>query len=138
MTLTTPAYGVELTDTLVIPANTRDLIPGNGANINRFGFFSDLYYDRANNVYYGLSDRGPGGGLLDYNTRVQKFTLDVDLNTGAISNFAIQQTILFTQNGNNYNGLNPQLPNGNVSTLGLSFDPEGFAVAANGNLLRFR
>ena len=57
-----------------------------GANGNRLGGFgSDLFYDRANNVYYGLPDRGPGGGLIAYETRVQKFTLDVNPTTGAIA-----------------------------------------------------
>jgi hypothetical protein len=97
------------------------------------GFFSDLYYDRYENVYYGLSDRGPGGGVISYQTRVQKFSLDVNPNTGAIANFKVLETILFTKEGNNYNGLNPKLLNGDSSILGLSFDPEGLAIAPNGN-----
>ena len=132
----TSAYGVSLTNTLTIPGESTDLFPsaGNSANVNRLGFFSDLYYDRYQNVYYGLSDRGPGGGVIDYNTRVQKFSLDVDRNTGAIANFKVLDTILFTKDGQNFNGLKPDLlPNGNKGSLGLSFDPEGFAVASNGN-----
>ncbi|WP_013324422.1 PEP-CTERM sorting domain-containing protein [Gloeothece verrucosa] len=133
----TPAQAVNFVNTLSIPGETPDLYPiGNGAggaNINRLGMFSDLYYDRAQNVYYGLSDRGPGGGVIPYQTRVEKFTLDVNPNTGALSNFNIEQTILFTQNGQSFNGLNPQLLNGNPNTLGLSFDPEGFVVSRNGN-----
>lgn len=124
-------------NSLSIPGEITDLSllnGGNGgANVNRFGFFSDLYYDRSNNVYYGLSDRGPGGGLLPYETRVQKFTLDVDLNTGAISNFKVLKTTRFQDQGNYFNGLNPNLLNGDKSILGQSFDPEGFVVAPNGN-----
>jgi hypothetical protein len=57
--------------------------PGTGANQNRLGgFFSDLFYDRNANVYYGLPDRGPGGGVISYETRVQKFSLDVDPVSG--------------------------------------------------------
>jgi hypothetical protein len=139
-----------LVNSLTISGQAPDLTPLNGssggANVNRLGgFVSDLYYDRANNVYYGVADRGPGGGVIAYGTRVQKFTLSVDPVTGAISNFQLQATIPFvipagtTLNGTTYsvdtpfNGLNPQLLNGSVSGLGLSHDPEGFAVAPNGN-----
>lgn len=133
---TTPVSAVSLVNNLTIPGDSVDLLsPGtNSANVNRLaGFISDLYYERHNNVYYGLPDRGPGGGVISYDTRVQKFSLDVDPNTGAISNFQLLDTILFTKNGDNFNGLNPGLLNGNASILGLSFDPEGFAVAPNGN-----
>ncbi|GBF82151.1 esterase-like activity of phytase family protein [Aphanothece sacrum] len=129
------AQAVSLVNTIVIPGDTTDLSgQPTGANGNRLGgFFSDLYYDRSSNFYYGLSDRGPGGGVLSYDTRVQKFTLNVNPNTGAISNFNLVDTILFTKDGQNFNGLNPRLLNGNSANLGLSFDSEGFVVASNGN-----
>lgn len=132
------AYAINLVNTLSIPGESIDLYPldqqSGGANINRLGFFSDLYYDRQNNVYYGLSDRGPGGGVYDYKTRVQKFTLNINNNTGAIGNFQVLQTILFTNNGNNFNGQDPLFLNGNSSVLGFSFDPEGFTVGSNGHI----
>nr|MBA2748350.1 esterase-like activity of phytase family protein [Tatlockia sp.] len=130
------AFSISLTNTLTIDGNSTDLYPfaGNSANVNRLGgFFSDLYYDRYNNVYYGLPDRGPGGGLISYETRVQKFSLDVEATTGAISNFNLLDTVLLTNGSDSYNGLNPTLLNGNPGVLGLSLDPEGFAVAPNGN-----
>jgi hypothetical protein len=131
------ARAVSLVNSLTLAGDAVDLTDLNGgsggANINRLGYFSDLYYDRINNVYYGLSDRGPGGGTIAYNTRVQKFSLDVDLDTGSISNFKLLETIAFTKNGQNFNGLNPLLLNGDNSNLGLSFDPEGFVLAPNGN-----
>lgn len=129
------AYGISLNNTLSIRGESTDLYPysGNSANVNRLGYFSDLYYDRFNNVYYALSDRGPGGGKISYNTRVQKFSLDVNPNTGTIGNFQVLETILFTKDGQKFNGLNPTLLNGNAGTLGLSFDPEGFSVAPNGH-----
>jgi len=40
-------------------------------------------------------DRGPGGGTLDYNTRLQCFSLIVDYDTGLISDLKIEQSILF-------------------------------------------
>ncbi|GAB1539240.1 esterase-like activity of phytase family protein [Scytonema sp. NUACC21] len=135
MGFTPSARGISLANNLALPGEGTDLFPfaGNSANINRLGYFSDLYYDRGNNVYYALGDRGPGGGVLSYQTRVQKFTLDVNPNTGAISNFKILETILFTKDGQNFNGLNPEKLNGDAGNLGLSFDPEGFAIAPNGN-----
>lgn len=132
----TSAYGVSFNNSISIAGDSTDLYPfnGNSANINRLGgFFSDLYYDRYNNVYYGIADRGPGGGTISYETRVQKFSLDVDSTTGAISNFNLLDTIEFTRDGKNFNGLNPQRLNGDAGNLGLSFDPEGFTTAANGN-----
>jgi hypothetical protein len=124
-----------LVNTLTIPGDAKDLsgLTPSGVNTDRLGFISDLYYDRNTNTYYGLSDRGPGGGVIPYNTRVEEFTLNVDSNSGAISNFNLIKTVQFTNNGTNYNGLNPTLLNGNQSVLGLSHDPEGFAISPNGN-----
>lgn len=132
---TTSAYGISLSNSLTIPGRSTDLYPfaGNSANQNRLGFFSDLYYDRVNNIYYALSDRGPGGGVIPYETRVQKFTLDVNPITGKIRKFRILETIVFKKDGQTFNGLNPELLNGDKAVLGQSFDPEGFAVAPNGN-----
>ncbi len=98
----------------------------------RVGFFSDLYYDASRNAWWGLSDRGPGGGTLPYETRVQRFTLDVNLATGAISNFAVAETIKFSNAGAAMNGLAPSPTN----VLGNSLDPEGFVInPKNGNFL---
>ena len=70
---------------LVIPGDTLDATRKPGANAGRFGFFSDIYYDPVRDEWWALSDRGPGGGVLDYATRVQRFTLDVHPVTGRIS-----------------------------------------------------
>ena len=97
----------------------------------RVGFFSDLYYDNNRNQWWGVSDRGPGGGTLNYETRVQRFTVDIAAN-GAISNFAIAETVLFKDAGQPMNGLAPSPSN----TLGRSLDPEGFVVLPkSGNFL---
>ena len=103
-----------------------------GANQGRVGYFSDIYYDQTQGQWWGLSDRGPGGGTLAYDTRVQQFTLNVAAN-GAISNFQITQTVKFTDaNGNPFTGLAPNPGN----TLGRSLDPEGFVVhPKTGNFL---
>ena len=126
--LAAPAF----VNSIAIPGNSLDLSGGTSANTGRFGAFSALYYLPSVNQWFGLSDRGPGGGTLDYNTRLQRFSLDVDKATGAISNFQIQQTILF-RNGSAYlNGLAPA----SASTLGNSFDPEGIVVLPrSGNFL---
>lgn len=117
---------------LVISGSTEDLSGDATAFERRAGFFSDIYYDPNRNEWWGLSDRGPGGGTLSYETRVQRFTLTVDSNSGAISNFQIAQTIKFTNGGNPMNGLAPNP----ASALGNSFDPEGFVVnPKTGNFL---
>ena len=81
---------------LVIPGDTLDATRQPGANGGRFGFFSDIYYDPIRDEWWALSDRGPGGGLLDYATRVQRFDLNVHPITGRISNFRVKETIKFT------------------------------------------
>jgi len=116
---------------LAISGNSGDSY-GTSVNDGRVGFFSDIYYDRSRNEWWGLSDRGPGGGFLNYETRVQRFTLDVNTATGAISNFQIAQTLKFSLNGGSLNGIAPS----NTSVLGNAFDPEGIVVNPNnGNLL---
>jgi hypothetical protein len=98
----------------------------------RVGFFSGLFYDPIRGDWWAVSDRGPGGGTLPYETRVQRFTLDVDRATGRISNFQVQQTIKFNRGSTALNGLAPNPTN----QLGNSFDPEGIAInPLNGNIL---
>lgn len=101
-----------------------DLSGGTSVNNGRVGYFSDIYYDTNRNEWWGLSDRGPGGGTLNYDTRAQRFTLDVNQTTGAISNFKIVETVVFKSNGSGLNGLAPS-PS---SSLGLAFDPEGIVI----------
>ncbi len=117
---------------IAIPGASLDLSGGTSANNGRVGFFSDIYYDTNRKEWWGVSDRGPGGGTLSYDTRVQRFTIDVNHSTGAISNFQIAQTLNFSKGGSALNGLAPTT----TSTLGNSFDPEGIVVnPRNGNLL---
>lgn len=108
---------------IAIPGSTPDLSTGSQFD-RRLGFFSDLYYDPNRNEYWALSDRGPGGGVLPYETRVERFTLDVNRATGQISNFQVAQTVKFTNAGSPFNGLAPSP----ASVLGNAFDPEGFVV----------
>ena len=74
--------------------------------------------------------------MLDYATRVQRFTLDVHPVTGRISKFRVKETIKFTDpkgmlsaptnpavgDPKALNGLNPLGLNGNVERLGRSID----------------
>ena len=116
---------------LTLSGGALDLSTGSDFD-RRVGYFSDIHYDRARNEWWGLSDRGPGGGTLPYETRAQRFTLDVDANSGAISNFQVVQSLKFMDNGLAFNGLAPTTP----GVLGRSFDPEGFVVnPVTGNLL---
>jgi hypothetical protein len=148
--VTSFATAASLKNVIVVPGAAIDKTQLNGrsggANINRLGGFgSDIFYDRFANVFYGLTDRGPGGGTIGYATRVHRFTLDIDPATGAASNFNLLATIPFTipagktVNGvagpASFNGLDPGMnaPGGKASGVGLSHDPEGFVVAPNGH-----
>ncbi|MFQ6312833.1 esterase-like activity of phytase family protein [Lysobacter capsici] len=128
-----------LTDIEETPATTRDAVrlpPGtpDQANLNRFGFYSDLTYNPRDGYWYALSDRGPGGGVIDYATRVQRLRIPFDRRNGRIGQPVVEKTILFTAGrGETFNGLNPLLLNGDASKLGMSFDPEGFAIGRNGH-----
>lgn len=105
------------------------------ANSNRFGFYSDLVYDKSSNTWLALSDRGPGGGVLDYATRVQRIVVPTNLATGVIRQPNVFRTILLKDaNGTLLNGLNPGSLNGDKSVLGASFDPEGIALGNNGRM----
>jgi hypothetical protein len=108
---------------LAIDGATADLTSGPAFD-RRVGFFSDLYYDRSRQEWWGLSDRGPGGGTLPYDTRMQRFTLDSDAATGAIANFKVVETVKFSSGGAALNGLAPSP----AQVLGRSFDPEGLVV----------
>ena len=113
-----------------------------GPNEGRLGFFSDLYYDPVREEWWALSDRGPGGGVLDYQTRVQKISLDVNPLTGQISTSGSRRRsssptrygLLSTSRmaavtrRRALNGLNPFLLNDDASELGRSFDPEGLVI----------
>jgi hypothetical protein len=118
-----------------IPGNALDATNRPGANAGRFGFFSDIYYEPNRNEWWALSDRGPGGGLISYATRLSRFTIDINPSTGRISNFRVKETITFTDPsgllvgaGPELNGLNPRDLNGDAAVLGHSFDPEGLVV----------
>lgn len=130
----TPARAGNLASVIQIPGSATDLSThGTGLNFDRLAIGSDLFYDANANVYYGLADQPSPS--LPYRARVQKFTLDVHPTTGAASNFQLQETIYFkTADGSQFfDGRSAGNLNGNPTTLGLSFDTEGFVVAPNGN-----
>jgi hypothetical protein len=131
-----PATAATLVSQLTI-ANGTDLSGLAGTGQNRLGGFgSDLVYNSTDGLFYGMSDRGPGGGVLSYAPRIQAFSLGVDSTTGALGAFTLQKTVIFTQaDGSTFNGLNPQLLNGSSAQLGGSLDPEGLAMLPNGNFL---
>lgn len=120
---------IQFVNQLQIDGEATDFGGGNTPNENRLGGFgSDLFYDGPNNVWYGLVDRGPGGGVISYETRMQKFSMDINPASGAVSNFNLLDTIKFRDSNGAYNGLNPGLLNGDKAALGNSFDPEGLAM----------
>jgi len=120
-----PAAPADFVNGLALPGSLLDRSGGTSANDGRVGYFSDLHYDARRGQWWGLSDRGPGGGTLHYATRVQRFKLDIDSRTGTISRFKIQKTVIFKdEDGHPLDGIAPDPTN----ELGRSFDPEGFVV----------
>lgn len=109
---------------LVLDGNSVDASGGTTVNDGRLGFFSDIYYDAANDEWWALSDRGPGGGTLHYETRVHRFKIDVDRHSGAISNFQVLQTLILRKGGAPLDGFAPDVG----GPLGLALDPEGIVV----------
>ena len=69
---------------LALDGAALDVSGGASANDGRLGYFSDLFYDAKRKHWWALSDRGPGGGALNYATRVQRFKLDIDPATGRV------------------------------------------------------
>lgn len=86
--------------------------------------------------FYGITDRGPGGGVLPFTPRVHQVSLDLDTLTGAVNGHnVLQTTLLRDMDGGKLTGLNPLIATGQVGNLGKSFDSEGFVVLKNGNYL---
>ena len=126
---------------VVIAGDSLDATRVPGANAGRFGQFSDLYYDPLRNEWWALSDRGPGGGLIDYAVRVQRLDINVHPVTGRILHVKVKETVTLEDPRGMLdppsatvgdpvalNGLNPLLLNGNAAALGRSFDPEGIVI----------
>jgi hypothetical protein len=90
---------------LALAGDAVDLSTGTAAD-RRLGYFSDIYYDATRKEWWGLSDRGPGGGLLNYETRVQRFEVDISA-TGSISNFRVVETVKFMRGTQPFNGIAP-------------------------------
>jgi hypothetical protein len=122
---------------LGVAGNATDLVPGGTPNDNRLSFGSDLVYHAGSNTFYGISDRGPGGGTIDFAPRIEAFKIDINQQTGAISNFNLTATKVLKQaNGASYSGLFPdRLPGGSKSVLGNALDSEGIARFSNGQFL---
>lgn len=139
--LAAPACAAEwtLVNKIETPATQSDAVrlkkgTAGSANLNRFGFYSDLVFDAKSGYWYALSDRGPGGGLIDYATRVQRLRIPYNAATGAIGQPVVDKTLLFSgEDQLPFNGLNPLLLNGDAATLGASFDPEGLAIGKGGH-----
>lgn len=116
------------------PGNATDLsgmAPAFGGN--RLSLGSDLFYDAATDSYWGNTDRGPGGGVVDFAPRVHNFRLEIAPD-GRVSGYTLLKTVVFKKNGAPMTGLNPRLaPQADASVLGSSFDPEGLVVGRDGH-----
>lgn len=128
--LAAPAHAVQFINALAIAGNRTDLsgLPA-GANGNRLGGFgSDLV--RVGSTYYGLVDRGAGGGVYDYTPRIQAFTLQTGAG-GATTGLTVTGTITLKDGAGlpTFTGKAPTVR----TTLGTSIDPEGLTVDKAGN-----
>jgi hypothetical protein len=135
-TAVSAAATVTYTGQAVFAGDATDLsgIPAAFAG-NRLSIGSDLWYDSRTNSYWGNTDRGPGGGVVDFAPRVHNFRLGINPD-GSTSGYVLLRTVVFKKDGQPFTGLNPRLaPQGDASVLGLSFDPEGLVVLRNGNIL---
>lgn len=133
---TTANAAVTYAGHLTVAGDATDLAPGTTANENRLSFGSDLTYHAGTNTFYGVTDRGPGGGLVDWAPRIEAFKADFSAS-GAVSNFTLTKTTIFKQaNGASFSGLRPDLlPGGNSAMLGSSLDSEGIVQLRNGQFL---
>ena len=109
---------------LVLDGAGLDASGGQAVNDGRLGYFSDIYYDPQRKEWWALSDRGPGGGTLRYETRLHRLHLDVDLDTGAIAHPRVLETIILRHGQVPLDGFAPSA----FGTLGAAFDPEGVVV----------
>lgn len=126
---------ISFVDYVAVPGGATDLSGQPSAfGGNRLSFGSDLYYDASTRSFWGITDRGPGGGVIDFAPRMQNFSLNLS-STGKIGSFELKSSNLFRQDGQTFSGLNPGLLNGDSSILGKSFDSEGISRLKNGNFL---
>lgn len=138
LALTAPAHAaITFGSVIAVPGDATDLAPGSTPNDNRLSFGSDMIYHAGSDTYYGVSDRGPGGGTIDFAPRIEAFKVNIDNNTGAISGFNLTATKVFKQaDGTPYSGLFPdRLPGGSKTALGNALDTEGVARFSNGQFL---
>lgn len=125
-----PAQAISFVSAIAVAGDRTDLsgLP-TGANGNRLGGFgSDLV--RVGDTYYGLVDRGPGGGVYDYAPRIQAFKLTAGAN-GTPTALTVTDTIML-KNAAGQPAFTGKAPDSR-QVLGTSIDPEGLAIDAAGN-----
>jgi len=126
------AAGPAFVNGITIPAGTPDL-SSDAAPFNRLGFFSTSTTTPNRNEWYGLSDRGPGGGTLSYDARVQRFTIDINRPP------APSRTSRWCRRSSSRMPRAPSLQRHRAVALqraGASLDPEGFvSYPRRGNFL---
>lgn len=136
ITCTVSARAQQLVNAIQVPGEACDAGPADEAPRNRLGAFgSDLAYAPETDVWLGLVDRGPGGGVLPFSARVQEFRLDVDRQTGAISGFTLLRTVLLRRSDAElFDGRQPRASDvGGERPLGSCLDAEGIAWTGAGD-----
>jgi hypothetical protein len=91
------AAAVSYVGKIEVSGAATDFAPGSSPNDNRLSFGSDLIYSQREQTFYGISDRGPGGGTIDFAPRIEAFKIDVNNAIGAVSNFNLTATKVLRQ-----------------------------------------
>ncbi len=100
---------------------------------NLLGGFSAMDYSVAENCYYVLPDRGPQDGAVDWNCRVQLFSISIDPTAAQVVTLLLQKTVLLRDElGRPFLGSAASIEADRDRASRL--DPEGIRVGTNGNL----
>lgn len=113
-----------------LPADTRD---ANGDTIGGIG--SGLVYDSKGDVYYSVSDRGPGDGTMPYRPRCVVLKIGQDGDKLDIS--TVKSIIFRDESGREMTGLIPDDPEASTPRMKdgrTCIDPEALALASDGSL----
>lgn len=109
---------------------------GEGETIGGIG--SGLTYDPKEQLYFAVSDRGPGDGTIDYRPRFDVLRLVQSPDNKAKLKIEVLETVLLRdRDGKAMSGLVPEVPGGVVPQLRDGrhcIDPEAIALSPNGTV----
>jgi len=113
-----------------LPADTMD---GNGETLGGIG--SGIVYDRANDVYLMISDRGPGDGTLPYRPRIAVLKITQEGET--LLPVLLETILLKDEDGRAMTGLIPDDATSELPQMRdgrTCIDPEALALTRDGRI----